>query len=77
MCLFSRLYNSPLKQNLSPDPSPFGGERNTETLTVGWQASALRGEEAGHFCEVAGVSIVAVGGPVFAVHILTVDSRVA
>ena len=33
------------------------------TLAVGWRASALRGEEVGRFCEVAGVSIVAAGGP--------------
>ena len=33
------------------------------TLVVGWQASALRGKEAGRFREVAGVSIVATGGP--------------
>ena len=32
-------------------------------LAVGWQASALRGEEAGRFRKVAGVSIVDVGGP--------------
>jgi len=28
------------------------------TLAVGWQASAVRAKEAGHFCEVAGVSIM-------------------
>ena len=33
------------------------------TLVVGWRASVLRREEAGCFCEVAGVSIVAAGGP--------------
>ena len=33
------------------------------TLAVGLQASALRGEGAGRFCEVAGVSIIAVGNP--------------
>ena len=33
------------------------------TLVVGWRASALRGEEAGRFRVVSGVSIVAVGGP--------------
>ena len=33
------------------------------TLAGGWRASALRGEEAGRFREVAGVSIVAAGGP--------------
>jgi len=33
------------------------------TLAVGWRASALRGEEAGHFREVAGMSIVDAGGP--------------
>ena len=39
-----------------------GGEM-LPTLAGGWQASALRGEEAGRFREVAGVSIVAAGGP--------------
>ena len=33
------------------------------TVAVGWRASALRGEEAGRFREVASVSIVAAGGP--------------
>ena len=33
------------------------------TLVVGWRASVLRGEEAGCFRKVAGVSIVAAGGP--------------
>ena len=33
------------------------------TLAVGWRALVLRGEEAGHFLEVAGMSIIAVGGP--------------
>ena len=33
------------------------------TLAVGWQASAMRGEEAGRFHEVVGVSIIAAGGP--------------
>ena len=37
----------------------------------------LRGEEAGHFREVAGVSIVDAGGFAFAVDTLTVDSQVA
>ena len=32
------------------------------TVAVGWRASALRGEEAGRFYKVAGVSIVAAGG---------------
>ena len=32
------------------------------TLVVGWRASVLRGEEAGCFRKVAGVSIVAAGG---------------
>ena len=31
------------------------------TLAVSWRASAVRGEEAKHFCEVADVYIVAVG----------------
>ena len=37
-----------------------GGEM-PPILAVGWRASALRGEEAGCFREVAGVSIVAAG----------------
>ena len=53
-----------------------GGEM-LPTLAVGWRASALSGEEAGRFREVAGVSMVAAGGPRFAVDNLTVDSRVA
>ena len=46
-----------------------GGERRTRggeilpTLAVGWRASGLRGEQAGHFHEAAGVSIVAAGSP--------------
>ena len=32
------------------------------TLAVGWQSSALRGKEAGRFCKVADMSIIAVGG---------------
>ena len=32
-------------------------------LVVDWRVSAVRGEEAGHFCEVAGVSIIAAGSP--------------
>ena len=32
-------------------------------LVVGWRASVLRGEEAERFCEVAGMPIVAAGGP--------------
>ena len=39
-----------------------GGEM-LPTLAVGWRASALSGEEAGRFREVAGVSIAAAGGP--------------
>ena len=37
-----------------------GGEM-LPTLVVGWRASALRGEEAGRFHEVADVSIIAAG----------------
>ena len=33
----------------------------SSSLAVGWRTSAVRGEEAGRFCEVAGVSIVAAG----------------
>ena len=39
-----------------------GGEM-LPMLAVGWQASVLRDEEAECFREVAGVSIVAAGGP--------------
>ena len=39
-----------------------GGEM-LPMLVVGWRGSLLRDEEAGCFCEVAGVSIVAAGGP--------------
>ena len=31
-------------------------------LVIGWRASAVRGEKAGHFCKVAGVSIIAASG---------------
>ena len=46
-----------------------GGKRRTRggemlpTLAVGCRASGLRGEQAGHFHEAAGVSIVAAGSP--------------
>ena len=40
-----------------------GGGEMLPTLVVGWRASAVRGEEAGCFREVAGMSIVAVGSP--------------
>ena len=46
-----------------------GGQRRTRggemlpTLAVGWRATAGRGEEAGRFREVGGVSIVAAVGP--------------
>ena len=39
------------------------GEEMLPTLVVCWRASALRGKEAGRFRKVAGVSIVAAGGP--------------
>ena len=42
-------------------------------LAVGWRASALRGEEAGCFCEVAGCCC---GRSAFTVDNLTIDSRV-
>ena len=38
-------------------------QRDTPDASVGWWASALRGEKAGCFRKVAGVSIVDVGGP--------------
>ena len=39
-----------------------GGEM-LSILAVGWQTSAVRGKEAGCFCDVAGVSIIVAGGP--------------
>ena len=47
------------------------------TLAIGWQASAVRGDEALHFHQVAAVSIVVAGSPHSATDMLTVDSRVA
>ena len=52
-----------------------GGEKLL-TLAVSWRASAVRGEIAGLFPEVAGMSIVAVGCLGFTVDTRTVDSRV-
>ena len=46
-------------------------------LVVDWQAPAVRGEEVGCFCNVAGASIVGVGGQRFVIETLMVDSRVA
>ena len=40
---------------------------------LGWQASAVRGEEVRRFREVASMSIVAADGPCFAVDTLTVE----
>ena len=54
-----------------------GGGEMLLTLAVGWRASAVRGEEAGHFRKVVGVSIIVVGSPCSVTDILTVDSRVA
>ena len=45
------------------------------TLVVNWRASALKGEEAGRFREVAGVSTVDAQS-VFVVDTLMVDSQV-
>ena len=45
-------------------------------LAGDWRASALRGEEAGRFREVAGV-LRSYGRSAFAVDNLTIDSRVA
>ena len=42
---------------------------------VGWQASAVRGEEVRCFRKVASMSIVAADGPCFVVDTLTVDGR--
>jgi len=40
-----------------------GGEMLPK-LVVGWRASVVRGEEARHFCEVAGMPIdITAGGP--------------
>ena len=47
------------------------------TLAIGWQASAVRGDEALHFHQVAAMSIVVAGSPRSATDMLTVDSRVA
>ena len=44
-------------------------------LAVGWQASVVRGEEAGHFHKVVGVSIVAAGSSHSVVD--TLNCRVA
>ena len=54
-----------------------GGGEMLPMLVVGWQASAVRGEEAGHFHEVVGVSIIVAGGPRFMTNSLPLDSRVA
>ena len=70
----------PVKNDLIVDGGgqAWGGEM-LPTLAVGWWALALRGEEAGRFREVAGMSIVDVGAgqSVYTVDTLTVDSRVA
>jgi len=50
------------------------GGKMLPTLAVGWRASTVRGEEAGRFRKVVGVSIVVVGSPCFATDILAVDS---
>ena len=47
----------------------WGGEHEAKgiemlpMLPVDWQASAVWGEEAGYFREIAGMSIATVGGP--------------
>ena len=47
-------------------------------LAVGWRASAVRGEEAGRFQKVVGVSIVVVGDPcVPNIHINIISQRIA
>ena len=47
-------------------------------LAVGWRASAVRGEEAGRFQKVVGVSIVVAGDPcVPNVHINIISQRIA
>ena len=33
------------------------------TLVIGWRASAMKGEKAGHFRKVTGMSIVVAGSP--------------
>ena len=53
------------------------GKEILTALGVGWCASAGRGEEAGRFCKVVGVSIVVAGGPRSTTNTLTVDSQVA
>ena len=63
---FSGDYTLPsVKHDLTVDGG-WGQSRGREmlpTLVVGWQASALRGEGAGRFLKVAGVSIIDAGGP--------------
>ena len=64
---FFRDYNLPAGCWWGLGPSTrcrwFRGGEMLPTLAVGWWTSALKGEEAGHFCKVAGVSIVDAGGP--------------
>lgn len=45
------------------------------SIAVGWQTSAVRDEEADHYCEVAGMSIVTTGGPRFVLLIDTFICR--
>ena len=71
-CISDYILGSPRCGKLGAGRKARGGEI-LPILAVGWQASAVRGEEAGHFREVAGVSTV-IRIPQ---SLLTVDSRVA
>ena len=45
-------------------------QRDEPVLAIDWRASAVRGEEVGRFCKVAGMSIVTAGSPRSAVDTL-------
>ena len=63
--VFSSDYALPQSRNVSGSVDAKNARRRDmlPTLVVGWRASVLRREEAGHFREVAGMSIIAAGGP--------------
>ena len=53
------------------------GKEMLPMLAIGCQASVVRGEEAGCFCEEVGMSIVVAEGPRSVTYTFTVHSRVA
>ena len=53
------------------------GREMLATLVVSWQASEVRGEKAGRFRKVAGMSIIAAGCLRSTVDTVTVDSPTA